>query len=237
MIRIKKQAEQKAAAAAAESEAAAEKASSSSSSSSSSGGGASADAGASMEVDGSAQPMVSLLGIGGVSKGGEKKGGAGGGRKRTPGEIRIQKDIGELDGGKAAEVIFPNPNDLTNFNVVLSPDTGCWAGAKYQFNFSIGASYPFDPPKVVCKTKIYHPNINLEGAVCLNILRADWKPVLDINAIIYGLLFIFYEPEANDPLNHEAAELLRNNKTQFEAVVKRTLQGYAHAGEAFPKLI
>lgn len=227
MIRIKKKAEEKAVQ---DANAAAEAASSNSSSA-----GGAASASASMDVDSTAQPVVSLLGIGGVSKSGDKK--AGGGRKRTPGEIRIQKDIGELDGGKAAEVIFPNPNDLTNFNVILSPDTGCWAGAKYHFNFSIGASYPFDPPKVVCKTKIYHPNINLEGAVCLNILRADWKPVLDINAIIYGLLFIFYEPEANDPLNHEAAELLRNNKTQFEVVVKRTLQGYSHAGEAFPKLI
>jgi len=190
-----------------------------------------------MDVDGAAgakPEAVSLLGIGGVGKS-EKKGT--GGRKRTPGEIRIQKDITELDGGKAAEVIFPNPNDLTNFNVILSPDTGCWAGGKYMFNFSIGGSYPFDPPKVVCKTKIFHPNINLEGAVCLNILRADWKPVLDINTVIYGLLYIFYEPEPTDPLNHEAAELYRNNKAQFQNVVKRTLQGYSHGGEAFPKLI
>ena len=40
--------------------------------------------------------------------------------------------------------------------------------------------------------EIYHPNINLEGKVCLNILREDWKPVLDINAVIYGLIFLFY---------------------------------------------
>jgi ubiquitin-conjugating enzyme E2 M len=38
-------------------------------------------------------------------------------------------------------------------------------------------------PKVLCHTTIYHPNINLEGNVCLNILREDWKPVLDINAV------------------------------------------------------
>jgi len=195
--------------------------------------------GSAMAVDGAqaaeAKPdaTISLLGIGGKSTADKKAGG----RKRSPGEIRIQKDISELDTGRAAEAIFPNPNDLTNFNVILSPDTGCWAGAKYTFNFSIGASYPFDPPKVVCKTKIFHPNINLEGAVCLNILRADWKPVLDINAVIYGLLYIFYEPEPTDPLNHEAAELYRNNKSQFEAVVRRTLQGYSHAGESFPKLI
>ena len=38
---------------------------------------------------------------------------------------------------------------------------------------------------------MFHPNIDLEGNVCLNILREDWKPVLSINSIIYGLQFLF----------------------------------------------
>lgn len=38
---------------------------------------------------------------------------------------------------------------------------------------------------------MYHPNIDLEGNVCLNILREDWKPVLSINSVIYGLQFLF----------------------------------------------
>jgi ubiquitin-conjugating enzyme E2 M len=39
--------------------------------------------------------------------------------------------------------------------------------------------------------QVYHPNIDLEGNVCLNILREDWKPVLNINTIIYGLFHLF----------------------------------------------
>ena len=39
--------------------------------------------------------------------------------------------------------------------------------------------------------QLYHPNIDLEGNVCLNILREDWKPVLNINTIIYGLYHLF----------------------------------------------
>ena len=109
---------------------------------------------------------------------------------------------------------FPNPNELTNFIVTVSPDSGYWAGAKYPFTFAIPALYPHEPPKVTCKTKIYHPNINLEGNVCLNILREDWKPVLDINAVIYGLIYLFYEPNPDDPLNREAADLFRNNKAE-----------------------
>lgn len=39
--------------------------------------------------------------------------------------------------------------------------------------------------------QVFHPNIDLEGNVCLNILREDWKPVLSINSVIYGLQFLF----------------------------------------------
>ena len=134
-------------------------------------------------------------------------------------------------------------------------------------------------------SQIYHPNIDLEGHVCLNILREDWKPVFDINSVIYGvrggppartlaaaclraclpasqpaaapsrtqIIYLFYEPNANDPLNHgalraacprthcpraarahahppapppaEAAALMRDATATFEANVKPSLRG------------
>jgi ubiquitin-conjugating enzyme E2 M len=151
--------------------------------------------------------------------------------------LSFSADIGELDGGKVATVTFPNPNDLTLFNVSISPDTGYWAGAIYHFVFTIPAHYPHSPPKVECKTKIYHPNIDLQGKVCLNILREDWRPVLDINSVIYGLIYLFYEPNPDDPLNHEAAELFRKDVNQFERLVKRTLRGGLLDGVYFERLV
>ncbi|CAM9160325.1 unnamed protein product [Discosporangium mesarthrocarpum] len=182
----------------------------------------------------SAGGKLHVLGIGGRRA---KRAGKTAGSKKTPGEIRIQKDIAELDGGSVAEINFPNPNNLTTFKVEVTPDSGFWKGASYNFTFTVPALYPHDPPKVVCNTKIYHPNINLQGNVCLNILREDWKPVLDINSVIYGLIYLFYEPNPEDPLNHEAAELYRSNISQFERTVKKTLQGGPYLGEMFEKLL
>jgi len=178
--------------------------------------------------------QVSLFGIGGkkTTKKGEQTG-----TKKTPGEIRIQKDIGELDGGKVATVTFPKPNDMTNFNVSITPDTGYWNGATYKFVFAVPPHYPHSPPKVECKTNIYHPNIDLQGKVCLNILREDWRPVLDINAVIYGLIYLFYEPNPDDPLNHEAADLFRKDIKSFERLVNRTLRGGKLDGVTFERLV
>ena len=103
---------------------------------------------------------------------------------------------------------------MTRFDLDVCPDSGFWAGAKYNFTINIPGNYPHEAPKVNCNTKIYHPNIDFQGHVCLNILRKDWKPVLDINAVIYGIIYLFYEPNPDDPLNKEAAALFREDLAQ-----------------------
>jgi ubiquitin-protein ligase len=86
---------------------------------------------------------------------------------------------------------FPNPDDILNFKLTIDPDEGMYKGGRFDFDFKINQNFPHDPPKVKCTQKIYHPNIDLEGNVCLNILREDWKPVLNLNAVVVGLQVCF----------------------------------------------
>ncbi|KAH9249352.1 hypothetical protein BASA81_012883 [Batrachochytrium salamandrivorans] len=155
-------------------------------------------------------------------------------RRMKPGEIRVQKDVSELDGGECVETVFPDPSDLMKFFVTITPNEGYWAGHSYTFSFQVPDMYPHDPPKVHCKDKIYHPNVDLEGNVCLNILRGEWKPVLDLNAVIYGLIVLFHSPNPEDPLNGDAAKTLRENPTKFKQNVDRSLRGMDVDGVTFP---
>ncbi|CAF0754535.1 unnamed protein product [Didymodactylos carnosus] len=134
-------------------------------------------------------------------------------------------DLNELQLPGTCKVIHPDPNNLLDFNLTFTPDEGLYKGGQFKFLFKVPTEYPHSPPKVKCTQKIYHPNIDLEGNVCLNILREDWKPVLTINAVIYGLIFLFVEPNADDPLNKEAAEVLKNNKRTFEQNVAQSMRG------------
>eukprot|EP01102_Stenamoeba_stenopodia_P022385 TRINITY_DN9300_c0_g1_i1.p1 TRINITY_DN9300_c0_g1~~TRINITY_DN9300_c0_g1_i1.p1 ORF type:complete len:204 (-),score=65.94 TRINITY_DN9300_c0_g1_i1:74-685(-) len=152
-------------------------------------------------------------------------------------ELRAQKDISEMDPIPGAKLEFPNKDDLLNFTVNLRPTDGLFKGAEYQFEVKVPYDYPYTPPKVKCLTPIYHPNINEEGAVCLNILRQDWKPVLTLGSVIIGLMTLFLEPNPADPLNHEAAKLMTERPQEYERTVKRTLAGGTHFGRSFPKLL
>ncbi|KAF7809747.1 NEDD8-conjugating enzyme Ubc12 [Senna tora] len=169
-------------------------------------------------------------------------------KKQTAGELRLHKvnfkppldflldmtrDISELNLPKSCTMQFPNgKDDLMNFEVSIRPDEGYYLGGTFLFSFQVSPIYPHEAPKVKCKTKVYHPNIDLEGNVCLNILREDWKPVLNINTVIYGLYHLFTEPNYEDPLNHDAAAVLRENPKMFESNVRRAMAG-GYVGQTF----
>ncbi len=117
--------------------------------------------------------------------------------------------------------------DLLNFKITIKPYEGIYKGGTFVFDFKTPPSYPHDAPKVLCETTVFHPNIDMEGHVCLNILREDWKPVLTIQSIIMGLQFLMLEPNADDPLNKEAAGMLNENRRKFENTVRETFRGRA----------
>jgi len=153
--------------------------------------------------------------------------------KTSAAQIRVQKDLTELDLPSTMKINFPDPANQLSFELVITPDEGMYKGGAFKFTFVINPNYPHEPPKVKCVQKIYHPNVDLEGNVCLNILREDWKPVLNLNSITVGLQFLFLEPNADDPLNKEAAEELRKDRTKFARDVKRSLGGGSVLGQSY----
>lgn len=99
------------------------------------------------------------------------------------------------------ELKFPDPSNIMQFEVLIRPDEGMYRGGTFRFRVNVNENYPHDPPKVKCVQKVYHPNLDLDGNVCLNILREEWNPILNLNSVMAGLLFLFLDPNADDPLN------------------------------------
>ncbi|KAL8278843.1 hypothetical protein RQP46_008714 [Phenoliferia psychrophenolica] len=157
--------------------------------------------------------------------------------KTSAAQIRVQKDLTELDLPSTMKMNHPNPEDLLNFDLTITPDEGMYKGGEFKFQFAINSNYPHDPPKVKCIQKIYHPNLDLDGNVCLNILREDWKPVLNLNAVMVGLQYLFLEPNADDPLNKDAAKDLRETRQAFAQHVRLAMRGGTVGSETFANVM
>ena len=162
--------------------------------------------------------------------------------KNTPGKIKLTKELVGLKSEISISVpqarLIPSKdkNDVMNFEVEYTPDKNSyWYGGKYLFSFHFPDDYPNNPPKVMCKTKIYHPNIDYNGNVCLNILKEDWNPTYVASSCVAGVYYLFVGPNPNDPLNHDVAKLMRENLEQFKENVKKSLRGGYQFGQDFPR--
>ena len=107
----------------------------------------------------------------------------------------------------------------------LVPEEGPYLGQTYRFKISVGKKYPFLPPKARCLEKIFHPSVDPEGRVCMNITREEWSLRMGIEKVVLGLILLMSsEVSGEDPLNREAGELLEKNYGNFVELVKLTYE-------------
>lgn len=79
--------------------------------------------------------------------------------------------------GKWQIVSFAFVHCAYAFTVLPTQDNPPYNRGAFRIEINFPAEYPFKPPKITFKTKIYHPNIDEKGQICLPIIQAEnWKP-------------------------------------------------------------
>lgn len=99
----------------------------------------------------------------------------------------------------------------------------------WKVHVTLPDQYPFKSPSVGFVNRLYHPNVDdLSGSVCLDVINQTWSPMFDlVNIFDVFLPQLLCYPNANDPLNGEAAGLFLRTPEQYEAKVKDYVQKYA----------
>ena len=143
--------------------------------------------------------------------------------KRLTKELNDMKknDIPNLSAG-------PVNNNLFEWEaVILGPVQTPYEGGVFNLNISIPSNYPFKPPIVIFKTRIYHPNINSAGSICLDILKNKWTPALTISKILLSICSLLSDPNPNDPLVPDIARQLKNDPDSYFQTAKEWTTLYA----------
>ena len=109
-----------------------------------------------------------------------------------------------------------------------------YEGGIFKLEINIPERYPFEPPQIKFLTKIYHPNIDTAGRICLDVLKAlpqgSWKPAHNISTVLTSIQLLLSEPNPDDGLMADISSEYKHNRPSFEGKAKEWVSMYAKDG-------
>ncbi|XP_060233423.1 ubiquitin-conjugating enzyme E2 D2 isoform X1 [Meriones unguiculatus] len=127
---------------------------------------------------------------------------------------RIHKELNDLARDPPAQCSAgPVGDDMFHWQAtIMGPNDSPYQGGVFFLTIHFPTDYPFKPPKVAFTTRIYHPNINSNGSICLDILRSQWSPALTISKVLLSICSLLCDPNPDDPLVPEIARIYKTDR-------------------------
>ena len=110
---------------------------------------------------------------------------------------------------------------------IMGPNNSPYKGGLFFLRIYFPKDYPFKPPKVRFKTKVYHPNINNSGEICLDILKNQWSPALTTSKVLLSICSLLTDPNPDDPLVVDIANQYIKDKETFNRTAEEWTRTFA----------
>lgn len=137
---------------------------------------------------------------------------------------RLQKDYQDIivNGKDHGILVRLIRGDLLSWEAVITgPEDTPWEGGLFRLTLHFSESYPLHPPEVRFVTPVFHPNVYVDGRVCLSILQTFWSPSLSVQSVLLSLQSLLSDPNPSSSANGEAGALLLKNPNEY---YKRVLE-------------
>uniref|UniRef100_UPI00358DF6D2 ubiquitin-conjugating enzyme E2 E2-like isoform X1 n=1 Tax=Myxine glutinosa TaxID=7769 RepID=UPI00358DF6D2 len=142
---------------------------------------------------------------------------------------RIQKELAEitLDPPPNCSAGPKGDNMYEWRSTILGPPGSVYEGGVFFLDITFTPEYPFKPPKVTFRTRIYHCNINSQGVICLDILKDNWSPALTISKVLLSICSLLTDANPADPLVGSIATQYLTNRPEHDRIARQWTKRYA----------
>ncbi len=142
---------------------------------------------------------------------------------------RINKELKEIELDPPSNCSAGPINDDAYYwqATIMGPEDSPYHGGLFFLDIYFPTEYPFTPPKIYFKTKIYHPNISSNGSICLDILKEQWSPALTVSKVLLSICSLLTDPNPDDPLVPNIADLYIKNIELYNKNAREWTYAYA----------
>lgn len=152
--------------------------------------------------------------------------------------IRIPKEYDKLTSDPIDNVIFDmNESNIFEWTfVIFGPKDTPYEGGTYQGKLTFPKEYPLKPPQVQFTSKLFHPNVYMDGKLCISILHEGsddtgyehelerWRPINNIRTVFISIISLLSDPNAESAANIDAAKLWRDNREAYNQRIKNEMK-------------
>ncbi|MFH4981411.1 hypothetical protein AB6A40_008120 [Gnathostoma spinigerum] len=142
---------------------------------------------------------------------------------------RIRKELLELETDPPPYCSAgPEGDDLFTWQATITGQSDSpYRDGVFTLSIVFPLEYPFRPPQVKFRTPIYHPNIDLNGNICLDILREHWSPALTVSNVLLSICSLLTDPNPTDPLQPDVAKLFLADRRKYNENAREWTRKYA----------
>ncbi|XP_050023046.2 ubiquitin-conjugating enzyme E2 C-like [Dermacentor andersoni] len=122
---------------------------------------------------------------------------------------RLQQELMTLmTSGDKGISAFPESDNLFYWIATIEGPPGTvFENAVYKLRLAFPSDYPYSSPQVLFQTPCFHPNVDCQGNICVDILQHHWSALLDVRTVLLSIQSLLGEPNVASPLNSYAASI------------------------------
>ncbi|KAF2895805.1 hypothetical protein ILUMI_10371 [Ignelater luminosus] len=146
---------------------------------------------------------------------------------------RLSRELAKITQSPPPGICLSAKDDKLNvFEAsIVGPESTPYCNGIFNLELMVPENYPFSPPSIKFLTKIYHPNIDDNGRICLDLIKmppkGNWRPTIGLEGLLIAIRMLLENPNPDDPLMVEIAEEFKNNKPEYKRKAKLFTEQHA----------
>ncbi|XP_058180936.1 ubiquitin-conjugating enzyme E2 30-like [Rhododendron vialii] len=144
---------------------------------------------------------------------------------------RLEMELREIKENPPTHISFGPRSDDDVFKcqgIIMGAIGTPFEGGIFRLSIQFPSDYPFSPPEVKFLTKIYHPNVNEDGKIDINI-GEQWTPAFTTETLLLSISSMLTYPILEHTEN-AISDLYLNHYQRYNAIAREWTQKYAMSG-------